>query len=471
VLTVGADGSSSTFDGSIVESGWALAGSWTPYGGPSWTTGTAPTLSATEAAALLFGGSAIDYRISSVSNQVADIDDMAWYDVYAIGRSLFSSTYKVDGNGDGFYNQPGDTSAYVSDNFVNDTNYAFTLTSGIGGLTKVGAGTLTLNGINDWSGTTTVSGGALIGNTSSISGSTIVNDASLVYDQDFDGTVSQSITGTGSLTKLGTGTVTLSGVTDYSGDTLVQEGTLALSGSVASLGSSRVVVDGTLDVSQTLSAGVNTVDKVDSFYGTYLASTTAGVASTLNWQAAGYFINGVFAFTDASGTITSVVRTTNDNYTFYNVLSGDALIGTQCVADASTACLVATGSPQSLIPALSAMNGGQGLFDGSAFRRDHCRQLRPAGSALPRRIGHSQSRQRAAGHQRCRRHVRRHDQRDWRDRGARRRPGPVRGQHLFGRNHRQWRYRPRPQYAGIRYRDDYPARSDCAVRRFRDLCQ
>jgi fibronectin-binding autotransporter adhesin len=365
VLTVGADGSSSTFDGSIVESGWALAGSWTPYGGPLWTTGTAPTLSATEAAALLFGGSAIDYRISSVSNQVADIDDMAWYDVYAIGRSLFSSTYKVDGNGDGFYNQPGDTSAYVSDNFVNDTNYAFTLTSGIGGLTKVGAGTLTLTGINDWSGTTTVSGGALIGNTSSISGSTIVNDASLVYDQDFDGTVSQSITGTGSLTKLGTGTVTLSGVTDYSGDTLVQEGTLALSGSVASLGSSRVVVDGTLDVSQTLSAGVNTVDKVDSFYGTYLASTTAGVASTLNWQAAGYFINGVFAFTDASGTITSVVRTTNDNYTFYNVLSGDALIGTQCVADASTACLVATGSPQSLIPALSAMNGGQGLFDGS----------------------------------------------------------------------------------------------------------
>ena len=118
-------------------------------------------------------------------------------------------------------------------------------------------------------------------------------------------------------------------------------------------------------MSQTLSAGVNTVDKVDLFYGTYLASTTAGVPSSLNWQAAGYFITGVFAFTDASGTITSVIRTTNDNYTFNNVLSGDALIGTQCVADASTACFVATGAPQSLIPALSAMNGGQGLFDGS----------------------------------------------------------------------------------------------------------
>ena len=365
VLTVGADGSSSTFDGNIVESGWALAGTWTPYDGPTWTTGTAPTLSGVETAAQLFGGVAADYRISTISNQAGDINDMAWYDVYAIGRSLFADDYKVDGNGDGLYNQPGDTSSYVHDNFVTDTNYAFSFSSGVGGLTKVGAGTLTLNGINDWSGTTTVSGGVLAGTTNSISGGTIVNNASLVYDQDFDGTAAQSISGTGSLTKLGTGTVTQTGVTDYSGDTLIQEGMLALSGVDASLGNSRVVVDGTLDVSQTLSAGVNTVDKVDAFYGTYLASTTPGVASTLNWQAAGYFITGDFAFTDASGTITSVVHTSNDNYTFNNVLSGDPLIGTQCVASAATACLVATGSPQSLIPALSAMNGGQGLFDGS----------------------------------------------------------------------------------------------------------
>lgn len=366
VLTVGADGSSSTFDGSIVESGWALAGTWTPYDGPTWTTGTAPTRSAVETAAFLFGGSAADYRISSVSNQAADIDDKAWYDVYGVGRSLFADDYKVDSNGNGLYDQPGDTSAYVADNSVTDTNYAFSLTSGIGGLTKVGGGTLTLNGTGDWSGVTTISGGTLAGTTNSISGSSIVNDASLVYDQDFDGTVAQSIGGTGSLTKLGTGTVTLTGVTDYSGDTLIQEGTLALSGADASLGNSRVVVDGTLDVSQTLSAGVNTVDKVDAFYGTFLGSTTAGVSSTLNWQAAGYYIDGTFAFTDANGTISSVIRTNaDDNYTFYNVLSGDPLIGTACVADASTACIVSTGSPQSLIPALTAMNGGQGLFDGS----------------------------------------------------------------------------------------------------------
>lgn len=365
VLTIGADGSSSTFAGNIGESGWNLAGSWVVFDGPFWGTHTAPVLSGVEAAASLFGGTALDYRISTISNQASDINDMAWYDVYAVGRSQFSSTYKQDSNGNGLYDQSGDSSAYVRDNSVLDTNYAFTLTSGIGGLTKVGAGTLTLAGTGDWSGVTTISAGTLAGTTASISGGNIVNNASLVYDQDFDGTASQSISGIGGLTKLGTGTVTLTGTTDYSGTTNIAEGTLALSGSVASLGNSRVVVDGTLDVSQTLSAGVNTVDKVDSFYGTYLASTTAGAASTLNWQAAGYYITGVFAFTDPSGTITSVIRTTNDNYTFNNVLSGDPLIGTSCVADASTACLVTTGSPQTLIPALTAMNGGQGLFDGS----------------------------------------------------------------------------------------------------------
>jgi len=111
VLTVGADGSSSTFDGNIVESGWALAGTWRPYDGPTWTTGTAPILSGVETAAQLFGGAAVDYRISTVSNQAGDINDMAWYDVYAVGRSLFADDYKVDGNGDGLYNQTGDTSA------------------------------------------------------------------------------------------------------------------------------------------------------------------------------------------------------------------------------------------------------------------------------------------------------------------------------------------------------------------------
>ena len=107
VLTVGSDGSSSTFDGNIVESGWALAGTWTPYDGPTWTTGTAPALSGVETAALLFGGNAADYRISTVSNQAGDINDMAWYDVYAVGRSLFADDYMVDGNGNGLYDQPG----------------------------------------------------------------------------------------------------------------------------------------------------------------------------------------------------------------------------------------------------------------------------------------------------------------------------------------------------------------------------
>ncbi|MGH6729842.1 MAG: hypothetical protein ACREBK_06780, partial [Sphingomicrobium sp.] len=45
VLTIGADGSSSTFAGHIGESGWNLAGSWVVFDGPFWGNHTAPVLS------------------------------------------------------------------------------------------------------------------------------------------------------------------------------------------------------------------------------------------------------------------------------------------------------------------------------------------------------------------------------------------------------------------------------------------
>ena len=41
VLTIGADGSSSTFNGHIGESGWNFAGSWVVFDGLPWGTHTA----------------------------------------------------------------------------------------------------------------------------------------------------------------------------------------------------------------------------------------------------------------------------------------------------------------------------------------------------------------------------------------------------------------------------------------------
>lgn len=100
-----------------------------------------------------------------------------------------------------------------------------------GGLTKLGTGTLTLTQANTYTGTTTVSAGALqLGNggtTGSLStSSAIVNNASLIINRsnamtqgtDFSGA---AITGTGSLTKVGAGTLTLNVANSHSGGTII----------------------------------------------------------------------------------------------------------------------------------------------------------------------------------------------------------------------------------------------------------
>ncbi len=113
-------------------------------------------------------------------------------------------------------------------NRSNDLTYAGVI-SGIGTLTKQGAGVLTLTGANTVSGGTTISAGTLqIGNggtTGSLAGA-IANDGALIFNRT-GAVVAGSITGTGTLTQRGAGTVTLSGI-NSAGGTTVEAGTLAL---------------------------------------------------------------------------------------------------------------------------------------------------------------------------------------------------------------------------------------------------
>jgi hypothetical protein len=113
-----------------------FAGQWDLYSDPYWMADPGPTvLSGQEAAALLFGGAPGDYLISTVGPNAADINRMAWYDIYAFGNKLgqYAQDYKSDRNGNGLYDGWNDSSAMVKDHpYLGSgpypyVNYAFRL--------------------------------------------------------------------------------------------------------------------------------------------------------------------------------------------------------------------------------------------------------------------------------------------------------------------------------------------------------
>jgi fibronectin-binding autotransporter adhesin len=117
--------------------------------------------------------------------------------------------------------------------------------SGSGGLTQAGGGTLTLTATNTYSGVTTISSGVLqVGNggtAGTLGTGGVTNNASLVYNRSDAVTVSNAISGVGGLTQNGAGSLTLTGANTYTGDTLVNAGTVQL-GVGGSLTNTQVIV-------------------------------------------------------------------------------------------------------------------------------------------------------------------------------------------------------------------------------------
>jgi len=118
-----------------------FVGSWTPYDSPvSWASQppNGPlAYTGQEAAALLFGGNASDYVISTADNQVANINHLSWYDVIGVGGNQFAENYTNKYLGQfygptsgynccgGAYAGVNAASAYIHDNGVTGRNYAF----------------------------------------------------------------------------------------------------------------------------------------------------------------------------------------------------------------------------------------------------------------------------------------------------------------------------------------------------------
>jgi hypothetical protein len=113
---------------------YTYIGSWRVSDGPGW--GSNPLVyTGQETAAYLFGGSAGDYAISTISSDPSQINFLTYLDGWADAQ--YSSNpqpqdWKVDLGNPG-YNDPGGSgsaySAYVSDHAVNAVNYAFKIDS------------------------------------------------------------------------------------------------------------------------------------------------------------------------------------------------------------------------------------------------------------------------------------------------------------------------------------------------------
>jgi autotransporter-associated beta strand protein/T5SS/PEP-CTERM-associated repeat protein len=166
--------------------------------------------------------------------------------------------------------------------------------AGGGGFIKSGAGTLILVSSNSYTGTTTISAGALqIGNggtSGTISTNNIVNNGSLIFNRSDSIRVINPISGTGSFTMFGTGTTTLTASNSFQGPTYVSAGTLLINGtnmdSAISV-SSGATLGGTGSLGAVTIQDGGTLSTTNSFGQMHVASLSLASNSIIKLAVAG----------------------------------------------------------------------------------------------------------------------------------------------------------------------------------------
>ncbi|MCE4226973.1 hypothetical protein HCU64_24865 [Methylobacterium sp. C25] len=206
------------------------------------------------------------------------------------------------------------------------------------GLNKIGTGTLTLSGANTYTGTTTVSAGAIqagaanvisnasavfvnggtfdlnnhdqsIGSLSGNAGTSVtLGSATLTAGSDNSGSAYRGvISGTGSFTKTGSGVLFLTGANTYSGSTTIQGGSLNIgqSGTGSITSTNLVITGGELRLNSASAAPVNSV--VTQTGGQFVVGTSLEVGSLSGSGGAGVLFS-------AGATLTTGRNGTADTY-------------------------------------------------------------------------------------------------------------------------------------------------------------
>jgi autotransporter-associated beta strand protein len=109
--------------------------------------------------------------------------------------------------------------------------------------TTVTPGSLTLTGVNTYTGQTTIHTGATLqlGNGATANSSGIIDDGTLVYNRFGAASSALGISGSGNVVKIGAGTQTLSASNGYTGATTIGAGILIVTGALN--GTTSVAVD------------------------------------------------------------------------------------------------------------------------------------------------------------------------------------------------------------------------------------
>ncbi len=242
--------------------------------------------------------------------------------------------------------------------------------SGAGSLVKTGTGELTLSGDNNYSGTTTITGGTLTADhADSLGTGTIANSGVL---QVGEGELENTLSGSGSLVKNGTGELTLSGDNTYSGGTTITGGTLTAD-HADSLGSGDIANNGVLQVGEgelknTLS-GTGSLVKIGtgeltlSGDNTYSGGTTIDdgvlIAANVNALSGGDVDNSGTLMLDANGAFELANVTTHSGATTALAAGSTLDAGQLTQEDGSTLSIdLGAATDEAMITADSVTLGG-----------------------------------------------------------------------------------------------------------------